>query len=147
MIEYIEMQETHVIQIARLEERCFTDSWSENSIRYELRNPLSTWLVAQDGDRVVGYVGSQTVLGETDMMNLAVDPEYRKRGIGRELVTRLIEILKCDQVHSLTLEVRVSNDTAISLYQKLGFVQVGRRPNYYHHPKEDAFIMRKEWEV
>ena len=146
-MDYIYMQESHVAQIASLEEKCFSDPWSENSIRYELRNPLSKWLVAVDGQRVVGYVGSQTVLGETDMMNLAVDPEYRKQGIGENLVSKLIYLLKSEEVHCLTLEVRVSNASAISLYEKMGFVQVGRRPNYYHHPKEDAFVMRKEWEV
>ena len=146
-MEFMEMQECHVAQIAELEKVCFTDAWSENSIRYELRNPLSTWLVALDRDRVVGYVGSQTVLGEADMMNLAVDPSFRKQRIGWELVSRLIELLKCDCVHCLTLEVRVSNHPAINLYEKMGFTQVGRRPNYYHHPKEDAFIMRKEWEA
>lgn len=146
-MDYIKMQESHVIQIADLEQKCFSDPWSENSIRYELRNPLSKWLVAVNGDRVVGYVGSQTVLGETDMMNLAVDPDYRKQGIGETLVAKLIELLMAEQVHCLTLEVRASNAPAIALYEKMGFLQVGRRPNYYHHPKEDALIMRKEWEV
>ena len=146
-MDYVKMLESHVTQIAALEQKCFSDPWSENSIRYELRNPLSTWLVAVDGEQVVGYVGSQTVLGETDMMNLAVDPAYRKQGIGKTLVTKLIELLKGEKVHCLTLEVRVSNVPAISLYEKMGFCQVGRRPNYYHHPKEDAYILRKEWEV
>jgi len=146
-MDYIEMQESHVTQIAALELICFSDPWSENSIRYELRNPLSTWLVAIEGERVVGYVGSQTVLGETDMMNLAVDPDFRKQGIGERLVAKLIDLLRVKQAYCLTLEVRTSNTPAISLYEKLGFSQVGRRPNYYHHPKEDALIMRKEWEV
>lgn len=146
-MDYIEMQESHVTQIAALELICFSDPWSENSIRYELRNPLSTWLVAMEGERVVGYVGSQTVLGETDMMNLAVDPDFRKQGIGERLVAKLIDLLRVKQAYCLTLEVRTSNTPAISLYEKLGFSQVGRRPNYYHHPKEDALIMRKEWEV
>lgn len=146
-MDYILMHESHVAQIAALEKVCFSDPWSENSIRYELQNPLSTWLVAVDGDSVVGYVGSQTVLGETDMMNLAVDPNYRKQGIGETLVRKLIELLKSAEVRCLTLEVRVSNAPAISLYEKMGFLQVGRRPNYYYHPKEDAFVMRKEWEV
>ena len=146
-MEYVKLQECHVTQIAELEKVCFSDPWSENSIRYELRNPLSTWLVATEQERVVGYVGSQTVLGESDMMNLAVDPSFRKLGIGESLVSKLISSLRSEGVYCLTLEVRVSNDPAIRLYEKMGFVRVGRRPNYYHHPKEDAFIMRKEWEV
>ena len=81
------------------------------------------------------------------MMNLAVFPEYRRKGIGEQLVLTLVEKLKGNDVYSLTLEVRASNESAIALYTKLGFTQVGRRPNYYKNPKEDALILRKEWEV
>ena len=81
------------------------------------------------------------------MMNLAVAPEYRRQGIGETLVTELEAQLKNEKVTCLTLEVRVSNESAIGLYEKLGFVQVGRRPNYYHNPKEDALILRKEWQI
>ena len=98
-----------------------------------------------DHDRVVGYVGSQSVLGEADMMNIAVSPEYRRQGIANTLVKALISQLAANEVHSLTLEVRASNAPAITLYDKLGFTQVGRRPNYYSAPKEDALILRKEW--
>ena len=79
------MNASHVPQIAALEQRCFSDPWSEKSIASELENPLAMWLVALDGEEVVGYVGSQTVLGETDMMNLAVSPEARRQGTGRAL--------------------------------------------------------------
>ena len=134
----------HVRQIALLEQVCFSDPWSERSITAEISNPLSKWFVAVEGDTVVGYIGSQTVLGESDMMNVAVSPEFRGRGIGEKLVQTLIDWLKDNQVYRLTLEVRVSNEPAIKLYEKLGFTQIGRRPNYYHHPKEDAYIMGKE---
>lgn len=142
---YVEMFACHVPQIAELEKVCFSDPWSENSIASELNNRLSLWLVALDGDKVVGYVGSQTVLGETDMMNIAVAPEYRKQGIGENLVLLLIDKLNQQGSHSLMLEVRPSNASAISLYEKLGFAEVGRRRNYYSNPKEDALILRKEW--
>ena len=79
-----------------------------------------------------------------DMMNIAVHPDYRMRGIGKALINELIPILAARNVLRLALEVRVSNETAIGLYKKLGFEIVGRRPNYYRNPKEDAFIMRKE---
>ena len=144
-MEIIPMNESHIHPIAELEKMCFSDPWSVNAMAYELRNPLSTWFVAVDGDTVAGYVGSQTVLGEADMMNLAVNPEYRRRGVGQALVERLIDDLRIKDAYCLTLEVRVSNNSAIALYEKMGFVVVGRRPNYYHHPKEDALIMRKEW--
>ena len=143
---YVKMNESHVRQIAELERLCFNDPWSENSIASELNNKLSLWLVALEDDKVVGYVGSQTVLGETDMMNVAVHPDYRKQGIGTGLIVGLIGELEKRGSHSLMLEVRVSNESAISVYQKLGFTEVGRRKNYYRNPKEDALILRKEWE-
>ena len=146
-MDLIQMNETHVSQVAQLEKLCFSMPWSENSIRYELTNQLALWLVAVDGDVVAGYVGSQSVMGEADMMNLAVLPDYRRKGIGEMLVKRLVEELTANAVSSLTLEVRASNTGAIELYNKLGFAQVGRRPNYYKNPKEDALILRKEWEV
>ena len=145
MIEYIPMNETHVAPIAQLEKICFSDPWSKRSIAYELTNPLSAWFVAVEDGVVLGYVGSQAVLDEADMMNIAVSPEARRRGIAQGLVETLVAALKEKEVRCLTLEVRASNDPAITLYHKLGFTQVGRRPNYYRNPKEDALILRKEF--
>lgn len=141
------MTAAHVAQIAGLEAQCFSDPWPEQSIASELENPLSLWLVALDGDRVVAYVGSQSVLGEADVMNVAVDPAYRRQGLAKALFSALQQALQAMEVHSLTLEVRASNEAAIALYAALGFTQVGRRPNYYHKPKEDALILRKEWKL
>lgn len=145
MIDFLVMTADHVEQVAQLEQACFADPWSERSISSEITNPLSLWIVACDGDAVVGYVGSQSVVGEADMMNLAVSAQYRRQSIAQRLVTALEEKLSAFGVRSLTLEVRDSNVPAIALYNKLGYVQVGRRPNYYHNPKEDALILRKEW--
>lgn len=147
MIEYVHMSEVHVPAVAELEKVCFADPWSERSVASELGNPLSLWLVALDGARVAGYVGSQTVCGETDMMNVAVDPAYRRRGIAKGLILALVDALKAEQSHSLTLEVRQSNEPAKCLYEKLGFESAGLRKNYYRNPKEDALILRKEWEI
>ena len=141
------MDASHVPQIAELEKLCFSDPWSEQSTASELENPLSLWLVAVEAGEGVGYVGSQTVLGETDMMNLAVAPEARRQGTGRALVLALVEALKEKESHSLMLEVRASNIPAQKLYASLGFSQVGRRPKYYSNPREDALILRKEWSV
>lgn len=146
-MEYIFMTKDHVSQVADLERLCFSAPWSENAISAEIGNPLSCWLVAVDGQTVAGYVGSQAVMGEADMMNIAVRPDYRKLGIGRNLVKKLIACLKDRGNYQLFLEVRVSNEAAIGLYQKMGFIEVGRRPGYYVKPKEDAIILRKEWEV
>lgn len=144
-MKYVLMNESHVEPIAEIEKLCFSDPWSVNSIGSELNNKLSLWVVAEDNGKVAGYIGSQTVLGEADMMNLAVHPDYRRQGIGEQLVLELIQRLQEQGSHILLLEVRASNAPAISLYEKLGFIQVGRRPNYYYKPKEDALILRKEW--
>ena len=141
------MKRDHVSQIAELEKLCFHDPWSENSIASELDNKLSLWLVALDEQRVIGYVGSQTVLGQTDMMNIAVHPDWRQQGIASSLILTLIQALSECGSQSLMLEVRASNQTAISVYHKLGFTEVGRRKNYYRNPKEDALILRKEWSL
>lgn len=141
------MNPTHVAQIAALETICFSDPWSQRSIASELENPLSFWLVAVEGDTVAGYIGSQTVLDETDMMNVAVHPDFRRRGIAEALVTGLVAQLKTMGSRCLTLEVRASNAPAIALYEKLGFTEIGRRKNYYRNPREDALILRKEWEL
>lgn len=146
-MEILPMGKCHVTSVAELEAICFPDPWSEKSVESELDNPLSLWLVAADEEKVVGYVGSQTVLGETDMMNVAVDPDYRRQGIAEKLIEQLICKLRQAGSHCLTLEVRVSNEKAISLYEKMGFVEIGRRPRYYRNPREDALILRKEWSV
>lgn len=138
------MTADHVAAVAELEKICFVDPWSEQSVASELKNALALWLVALDGERLMGYIGSQAVLGEADMMNVAVDPAYRRQGVAEALVTALAERLAEKGNESLTLEVRVSNTPAIGLYEKLGFAQVGLRKNYYRHPKEDALILRKQ---
>jgi len=121
--------------------------WSEKSIASELDNPLSLWLVALSDEQVIGYVGSQCVMDEADMMNIAVAESFRRKGVARELVNALVSALSSRHVHSLTLEVRASNEAAKSLYDAMGFRQVGRRPNYYSAPKEDSLILRKEWQT
>ena len=146
-MKIVRMESSHVKAVAALEKICFSDPWSEKSIGDELNNPLSLWLTAVEGEKVLGYVGSQTVLGETDMMNVAVDPSVRRQHLGENLILSLVEALKAENSHSLTLEVRESNAPAIGLYEKLGFFQVGKRPNYYRNPRENALILRKEWEL
>ena len=141
----VHMNESHVAQVAALEKICFSDPWSVNSVASELKNPLSCWLVAEEDGEVAGYVGSQTVMDESDMMNVAVHPDYRRKGIAEKLVMELVEALKKRDSRCLTLEVRASNEPARALYEKLGFVQVGLRKNYYRNPREDALILRKEF--
>ena len=143
--QIVPMAARHVAPIAALEQQCFSDPWSEAAIAPELENPLSLWLVAEQGDTLLGYIGSQSVPPEADMMNLAVAPEARRQGIAEALVHALEAALREKGTESLTLEVRVSNLPARTLYEKLDFEPVGLRKNYYFHPKEDACILRKDW--
>ena len=144
MIEIIRMNESHVAAVAELERQNFSEPWPDIAVRGELTNKLALWLVAVEDGEVVGYVGSQTVLQEADMMNIAVAEHCRRRGIARMLVEELIRRL---DAYQLSLEVRASNSPAIALYESLGFRQVGLRKNYYRKPKEDALILRKEWKI
>ena len=144
MIEIVRMNESHVSAVVELEKQNFSDPWPDIAVRGELTNKLALWLVAMENGEVVGYVGSQTVLQEADMMNIAVADTHRRRGIAKMLVEELIRQL---DAYQLTLEVRASNAPAIALYEALGFQQVGLRKNYYRKPKEDALILRKEWKI
>lgn len=143
-MEIIKMEQGHVAQVAALEAICFRDPWSEKSVASELNNPLSHWLVAVEDDAVLGYIGSQTVLDESDMMNVAVSPAHRRKGIAEALVLALADALREKGSVKLALEVRASNAPAITLYEKLDFKPIGLRKNYYRNPKEDALILQKE---
>ena len=143
-MQIVKMRETHVEAVASLEKACFSLPWDENSVRSELSNDLSLWLVAEEDGEVLGYVGSQTVLGESDMLNLAVREDRRREGIGNALVAALCDALCAENSSCLTLEVRASNEAAKALYAAMGFETVGKRPRYYSRPVEDALILRKE---
>ena len=141
------MTAADVADVAALETVCFSDPWSEAAVASELENPLSLWLTARDETGLLGYIGSQSVPDEADMMNLAVRPDARHQGVAQALLQALEAALRENGIRSLTLEVRAGNAPAIRLYTQAGFRQAGRRKNYYFHPKEDALILKKEWEL
>ena len=147
MIQFTQMKAEHVPQVAQLEKLCFSDPWSEKSIATELDSSWSYWVVAVEDGQVVGYVGSQSSYEQADIMNVAVHPDWRRRGIAESLIDCLVKELRTRNCMALMLEVRASNAPAIALYEKMEFHQVGLRKNYYRNPKEDALILRKEWEV
>ena len=139
------MSSAHAAQIAALETANFSLPWDEASIRGELENPLSLWLAATEPDEsVLGYVGSQTVFEDADILNVCVDPAARRQGIAEALMRELERRLIPKGVERITLEVRVSNQPAIRLYEKLGYTQVGLRKGYYEKPREDAWILQKK---
>lgn len=146
-VTILPMEQRHIEAIAALEQTCFSDPWSAGSIASELDNPLSLWLVAESFGETVGYIGSQTVLDETDLMNVAVAPMCRRQGIAEALMGALCDRLRERCVKALSLEVRESNAPAIALYEKLGFTLAGVRPNYYYRPRENALILKKKLET
>ena len=136
------MTAADVPSVAALEKLCFSDPWSVSSIASELDNPLSLWLVWEEDGAAAAYLGVQRVPPQADVMNVAVSPALRRRGIARALFAELERRLP--EIDELFLEVRASNSGAIALYRTLAFEQVGRRANYYLDPREDALILRKE---
>lgn len=137
------MESEDVPKVADLEKKCFSIPWSENSLRESLRNPDYLFLVAEEDGKVAGYAGLLKVLDEGDVTNIAVEPGCRGRGIGTGLLERLMEKGREKGIRSFTLEVRVSNETAIHMYEKFGFVSEGIRKRFYERPVEDARIMWK----
>ena len=146
-VRIVPMNADHLDEVAELERICFSVPWSRNMLAEELDNLLSAFLVAlDDNDKVVGYAGVQIILDEGYITNVAVRPECRRQGVAAKLLQVFLDFAKANKLAFLTLEVRASNYNAIALYGSRGFRSVGRRKNYYEHPKEDAIIMTLEFD-
>ena len=138
--EIRKMTEGDVPLAAALEEKCFPFPWSEDAIREELENEKASFFSAFSGGKFVGHAGMISALGEGNVCNVAVDPSARRRGVGTALVMALIEEGKRRDLDVIMLEVRAANSPAIALYEKLGFVEVGRRKNFYSRPTDDGLL-------
>lgn len=144
-ISIVPMTSEHLDAVAALERLCFPNPWSRAMFAEELDNALSAYLVALDeAGTVVGYAGLQVILDEGTILNIAVHPDARRCGIASQLLQVFLNFAEGNHLAFLTLEVRASNYDAIALYGSRGFREVGRRKNYYEHPREDALIMTKE---
>ena len=135
------MTSSHIEEIAKLEKECFSVPWSEDGLKTELDNNFARFFVAFSGGKIAGYIGSHNILGEVYITNVAVFPEFRRKGVGNELVEFLVNQMKSENAEFITLEVRESNLNAISLYEKCGFQRVGQRKDFYEKPKENAILM------
>ncbi len=141
----VPMDKSHIKEIAQIERECFSDPWSEAALEEELYNPLASFIVAQRPDgAVLGYAGLHAVIDEGYLDNIAVRADYRGNGIADDLLDVFVRFGR-EHLAFLTLEVRPTNEPAIQLYYKHGFAQVGRRKDYYQHPREDAIIMTLEF--
>ena len=130
--------------IEAIEVRAYPTPWSRSMFASELAKPSSICLGAFEGDQLVGYMINSRYVDAWHVMNVAVDPELQRRGIASALIRRLFELTEGDERRGYTLEVRVSNDGAISLYQGLGFEPRGVRRGYYTDNREDALIMWRD---
>ena len=135
------MTKDDVDSVYIVEEDCFVDPWSKESIRKELKNDLARYLVAQLDNKIVGYIGVWFVVDEGHITNVAVHSDYRGKKIGDNLVKEMIQLCKQSNIVAMTLEVRASNSIAQNLYRKYGFKMGGIRKEYYSDNKEDAIIM------
>ena len=131
-----------VPSLAELERVCFSDPWTAAGIRETIQYETARAFVAEDQDRIVGYVMARISGEEGEILDLAVRPELRRRGIGRRLLLSVWNALGSEGVRELYLEVRESNRAAIELYRGHGFRPVGLRPHYYRNPAEDAIVLR-----
>ena len=136
----------HVRQMAEIEKQCFSEPWSEDTIRDELDTPLSRYFVCCEGERVLGYIGTRILLDQCDITNIAVHPDARRLGIATLLLSELEQTVRPMGVTVLYLEVREGNTPARAFYEKSRFIPVGRRKNYYSLPTEDAILMTKSLE-
>ena len=140
------MTREDVGEVALLERECFASPWTEETLLEETVNPTAIFLVAKENGKVIGYIGSNNILGEVFITNVAVTASFRKKGVATTLLDTLIEKCKKEKALYLTLEVRKSNSSAIKLYEKNRFVLVGERKNFYTDPTEDALLYTLNFE-
>ena len=139
-----QMQSGHLEKLAELEKICFSSqAWSYKSLEDELTNPTAHFFVAEVDEEVAGYIGMYVVCENCYVTNVAVFPQYRRQGVAKALIKMAMLTADTMETDFISLEVRPSNEPAISLYKSFGFEQNGLRKNYYKNPTEDALIMTK----
>lgn len=132
-------EKKHLDDVYKIEKICFSSPWSREDLEKQIDTETSCFLVAEIDGKAVGYMGLQIFSGEGYVTNVAVLPDYRGQGIAQALIARQMK----NDMEFITLEVRESNTPAISLYTKMGFENMGIRPNFYSNPTENAIIMTK----
>lgn len=143
MIEVGFMTVSDIAEIARIERDVFSDPWSEESLRYLCGGGSAVGAVIRDGGAVAAYGGMEYAADEAHITNIAVRPEYRRRGYAAAVMRFLGDFAKSRGAERAFLDVRPSNKPAIALYTKLGYLPAGTVPHGYSHPTEDALVMVK----
>ena len=137
------LTEEYVDQVCVLEEEAFSMPWHRESFLEMIRNKDACYLVGLMEDEVVASCGVRNIVGDGEVTNVVTKSSVRGKGIGKQMLMKLLEKGSAMGVEAFTLEVRKSNASAIHLYEKLGFVTEGIRKNFYEAPVEDALIMWK----
>ena len=135
------LQTSHLSAVAELEQLCFAQPWSETALSILTQSGGFGIVALTDGSRLVGYGGMVTVLDEGQITNIAVHPQFRRLGVGREILAALISHAELQGISQISLEVRVSNHAARELYLQQGFHVEGTRRRFYSHPVEDGLVM------
>lgn len=143
MLQIVDLCREDLDQVSKIEAECFSMPWSRKSLEEVLDNPRAFYVTAKEEGNIVGYCGAYVILDEGDINQVAVVPAYRGQGVGRRMMQVLLKRLKQAGARAVTLEVRVSNEPAIALYEALGFQTEGIRKCFYEKPVEDALIMWK----
>ena len=143
MIFVREADENDIEKISRLEKACFSVPWSEASIRHDiLENGIARVFAAENDGEIAGYADVWIVADEGQINNIAVDPFYRRLGVGTALIETMLRVLNECGCSEASLEVRPSNTAAVGLYKKMGFREAGTREGYYLDNGESAIIMK-----
>lgn len=137
------MKTEDIFAVARLEELTFSQPWSQQALLESMQKGNYYFFTARHGSELVGYVGAYLAADELNITNIAVFPLWQRRGVGKLLLAELDKVAVWRDLYGITLEVRVSNQAAISLYEKNGYVRSGIRKGFYENPKEDGLIMWK----
>ncbi len=145
MIKIVPLSKNNIDDICEIESLSLSTAWGKTEMEKELENKNAVYFCAEETNKTVGYIGMWNIAGEGNITNIAVHPDFRKRGIGFLLVNAMIEYSKRNNILFLTLEVNEKNKNAYSLYKKCGFYESGRRKKYYSN-EFDAILMQLDIE-
>lgn len=135
------MEQRDLEQVAELEKRCFSESWSYKLLEAGIHSSYDIYYVWEQEDRILGYCNLRLLAGEGEIQRIAVLPEYRGMGLGRKMMDAMTEYARKNRAAAISLEVREGNLAARRLYESCGFAAEAVRKGYYHNPNEDAIIM------
>lgn len=137
------MERKDIEAVSVIEEETFSMPWSRDAFLQMIEDEHALYIVAEEDGKILGSCGIRNIVGEGEITNVAVQEENRNRGIGKHMLTKLLEESAKMGIEAVTLEVRKSNLAAIHVYEMLGFASEGIRPGFYEKPREDAVIMWK----